>query len=135
MGPQNSYRAASKHFLVTVIPLLTLYGVLVVFGHRLFDLNSLSVTARTAGAVLTFLPMMGILWSIHRILQRTDEYTRMRLFWALAEGGIALSGVLFAVGFLEYFDVIPEIPLFVFGSIFYLLVALALLRQNFFKVP
>jgi putative transcriptional regulator len=50
-----------------------------------------------------------------RLVRETDEYTRLRQLQALAEAGCLLTGTIFIVGFLERFNVIGDVPLFLFG--------------------
>lgn len=134
MNRGNAFRAASRKFLLLTIPLLACYGVAIVVCIRLVDLDSMPIPLRTLCALLVSVPMLGIFWAIYRFIRNTDEYTRVRILWALAEGGLVLGALLFIFGYLAYLGVVPEVPIFVFGSLYQALAALALVRQNFSDV-
>lgn len=129
MAQPKGFRTANKRYLVIFVPMMTIYCAAIVAALAFIDMETASTGVRTAAALMVSLPLVAILWSILRLVRETDEYTRMRQLQALTEAGVVLTGVIFVAGFLERFNVIPDIPLFLFGPAFFFLYGLAHARQ------
>lgn len=133
MTQQKGFRTANKRYLMIFIPAMSIYCVAIFFALTFIDMETASTAVRTGAALGVSLPLVAILWSILRLVRETDEYTRMRQLQALAEGGVMLTALVFVLGFLERFNVIPDIPLFLFGPAFFFLYGLAHFRQTLGK--
>lgn len=133
MTQQKGFRTANKRYIAIFVPMMTLYCAAIVAALSLIDMETASAGLRAAAALGVSLPLVAILWSILRLVRETDEYTRLRQLQALSEAGCALAGVIFVAGFLERFNVIGDIPLFLFGPAFFFLYGLAHARQRFGK--
>lgn len=129
MTQPKGFRTANKRYMYIFVPMMTLYCVAIATALTFIDMDTASTGMRTAAALGVSLPLVAILWSILRLVRETDEYTRLRQLQALTEGGVALTGIIFVIGFLERFNVIPDVPLFLFGPAFFFLYGLAHLRQ------
>ena len=129
MTQPKGFRTANKRYMYIFVPMMTLYCVAIATALTFIDMDTASIGMRTAAALGVSLPLVAILWSILRLVRETDEYTRLRQLQALTEGGVALTGIIFVIGFLERFNVIPDVPLFLFGPAFFFLYGLAHLRQ------
>jgi hypothetical protein len=129
MSEQKGFRAANKRYLMVFMPMMAAYCATLVAVVTFIDMETASTGARAAAALGVSLPLVAVLWSVLRLVRETDEYTRLRQLQALTEAGLALTGIIFVVGFLERFNVIPDVPLFLFGPAFFFLYGLAHARQ------
>lgn len=129
MSEQKGFRTANKRYLMVFMPMMAAYCVTISAVLNFIDMETASTGVRTAAALGVSLPLVAILWSVLRLVRETDEYTRLRQLQALTEAGLALAGIIFVVGFLERFNVIPDVPLFLFGPAFFFLYGLAHARQ------
>lgn len=129
MSEQKGFRTANKRYLMIFFPMMAVYCVAIFAALNFIDMKTASAGLRTAAALGVSLPLVAILWSVLRLVRETDEYTRLRQLQALTEAGLALTGIIFVVGFLERFNVIPDVPLFLFGPAFFFLYGLAHARQ------
>jgi hypothetical protein len=115
------------------VPMMTIYCVAITAALTLIDFDTSPTSLRIAAALGVALPLVAILWSILRLVRETDEYTRLRQLQALAEAGCLLTGTIIIVGFLERFNVIEDVPLFLFGPAFFFFYGLAHVRQRLGK--
>ncbi|MBY9065893.1 hypothetical protein K1X12_03235 [Hyphomonas sp. WL0036] len=125
----KGFRAANKRYLMIFVPMMALYCAALIFAMTFIDMKTASAAARTGAALGVSLPLAAILWSIMRLVRETDEYTRLRQLQALSEAGVMLTALVFVLGFMERFNVIPDIPLFLFGPAFFFLYGFAHVRQ------
>lgn len=133
MTQPKGFRTANKRYLKIFMPMMAAYCATIFFVLMFIDIKTASTAVRAAAALAVSLPLIAILWSILRLVRETDEYTRMRQLQALAQAGVMLTGTIFVLGFLERFNVIPDIPLFLFGPGFFFFYGLAHMRQSFGK--
>lgn len=133
MTQQKGFRTANKRYIAIFIPMMSAYCVAIFFALTFLDTETASIGLRAAVALGVSLPLVAILWSILRLVRETDEYTRMRQLLALAEAGCVLTGAILIVGFLERFNVIGDVPLFLFGPAFFFFYGLAHIRQRLGK--
>lgn len=129
MSEQKGFRTANRRYLMVFAPMMAIYCAAIFAVLSFIDMETSSTGVRIAAALGVSLPLVAILWSVQRLVRETDEYTRLRQLQALTEAGLALSGIIFVIGFLERFNVIPDIPLFLFGPTFFFLYGLAHVRQ------
>lgn len=125
MSKPLGFRTANRRYKLVFWPLIALYVLLLIGGAFIIDKETSSVFVRASFAFAIALPLFGVLWAMLRLVRETDEYTRMRQLKALAEGGALTTGTIFLCGFLELFDVVGDIPLFLFGPLFFLAFGLA----------
>jgi hypothetical protein len=130
MSQTKGFRTASRRYLMVFWPLMTLYVVILFAGVFLIDEDTSPLYQRAGLAIGVALPLFGILWAMLRQVKETDEYTRLRQLQALAEGGAITTGAIFLIGFLELFNVISDVPLFLFGPFFFFAFGLAHCRTR-----
>lgn len=130
MSEQKGFRTANRRYMVIFVPMMTLYCVALFAALSFIDMETAPAAIRAGAALLISLPLVAILWSVLRLVKETDEYTRTRQLQALAEAGVLLTGVIFVLGFLERFGVIPDMPLFLFGPGFFVLYGLSHFRRT-----
>jgi hypothetical protein len=133
MTQPKGVRTAHKSYIMVFVPMMTIYCVAIAAALTFIDFETSPSVLRIAAALGVSLPLVAILWSILRLVRETDEYTRMRQLQALAEAGCFLTGTIFILGFLERFNVIGDIPLFLFGPAFFFFYGLAHVRQRLGK--
>jgi hypothetical protein len=133
MTQPKGFRTAHKRYIMVFVPMMTIYCVAIAAALTFIDFETSPSVLRIAAALGVSLPLVAILWSILRLVRETDEYTRMRQLQALAEAGCFLTGTIFILGFLERFNVIGDIPLFLFGPAFFFFYGLAHVRQRLGK--
>lgn len=127
------FRTAARRYLKVFWPLMIAYLAALFTGTFLVDKETSPLYMRIGFAVAVALPLFGILWAMLRQTKETDEYTRLRQLEALAEAGAITTGAIFLIGFLEIFNVIQGVPLFLFGPLFFLAFGLAYCRQRLGK--
>lgn len=133
MTQPKGFRTASRRYMIVFWPLMSLYVITLFAGALFIDEDTAPLYQRAAIAIGIALPLFGILWAMLRQVKETDEYTRMRQLQALAEGGATTVGAIFLVGFLELFNVIGDVPLFLFGAFFFFAFGLAFCRSRIGK--
>lgn len=133
MTQPKGFRTASRRYQLVFWPLMSLYVITLFAGAFFIDEDTSPLYQRAAIAIGIALPLFGILWAMLRQVKETDEYTRMRQLQALAEGGAITAGAIFLVGFLELFNVIGDVPLFLFGPFFFFAFGLAFCRTRIGK--
>lgn len=133
MTQPKGFRTATRRYQMVFWPLMILYVVILFSGAFLIDEDTSPLYQRAGLAVGVALPLFGILWAMLRQVKETDEYTRMRQLKALAEGGAITVAAIFLIGFLELFNVIGDVPLFLFGPFFFMAYGLAYCRFSFGK--
>jgi len=131
MTKQLGFRTAARRYRLVFWPMTAAYMAVLFAGVFLVDKDASPLWLRAAFAVAVVLPLFGMLWAMLRHVGETDEYTRLRQLQALAEAGAITTGAVFLFGFLEIFNVIGDVPLFLFGPLFFLAFGLAHCRQRF----
>ncbi|MFN7056213.1 hypothetical protein [Hyphomonas sp.] len=127
------FRTAARRYMMVFWPLMIAYLAALFAGVFIVDKETSPLYLRAGFAVAVALPLFGILWAMLRQTKETDEYTRLRQLEALAEAGAITTGAVFLVGFLEIFNAIDDVPLFLFGPLFFLAFGLAHCRQRLGK--
>jgi hypothetical protein len=133
MSQTKGFRTANKRYMMIFVPMMTIYCVAITAALTLIDFDTSPIGLRVAAALSVSLPLVAILWSVLRLVRETDEYTRLRQLQALAEAGCLLTGTIFIAGILERFNVIGDVPLFLFGPAFFFFYGLAHVRQRLGK--
>jgi hypothetical protein len=133
MTQPKGFRTAKRRYHLLFWPLMGAYLAVFFAGVYLVDEETSPLALRAGFAVAVALPLFGVLWAVHRYVNETDEYTRMRQLQALTEGGFITTAAIFLVGFLEIFNAIPDVPLFLFGSLFFAAYGFAYCRQQMGK--
>lgn len=131
MTQPKGFRTANRRYMLVFWPFTAAYLVALFTGVYLVDEETSPLWLRAGFAVAVALPLFGMLWALLRHARETDEYTRLRQLMALAEAGAITTGAIFLVGFLEIFNVIGDVPLFLFGPLFFLAFGFAHCRQRF----
>ncbi len=131
MTKQLGFRTAGRRYRYVFWPLMAVYVAALFAGTYFVDEDASPLWLRIGFAVAVALPLFGILWAMLRLTKETDEYTRLRQLEALAEAGAITIGAVFLFGFLEIFNVIGDVPLFLFGPLFFLAFGFAHCRQRF----
>jgi len=134
MSQQKGFRTANRRYRMVFWPLMGAYLAALMAGVVLVDEDHSPLYLRAGFALAVAVPLFGVLWAMLRNVKETDEYTRMRQLHALAEGGAITTGAIFLVGFLEIFNVIGDVPLFLFGPLFFLAFGFAFCRTRTGKV-
>lgn len=130
MTQPKGFRTANRRYMLVFWPFTAAYLIALFAGISLVDESTSPLWLRAGFAVSVVLPLFGMLWALLRHVRETDEYTRLRQLQALAEGGAVTAGAIFLFGFLEIFNVIGDVPLFLFGPFFFFAFGLAHCRQR-----
>lgn len=130
MAQPKGFRTAARRYMLVFWPFTAAYLIALFTGVWLVDQDTSPLWLRTGFAVTIVLPLFGMLWALLRHVGETDEYTRLRELKALAEAGAITTGAVFLFGFLEIFNVVGDVPLFLFGPLFFLAFGLAHCRQR-----
>lgn len=96
----NHEKKQIKKYNVEILGALAVYGVVLVIA-MMYGKPMTPGAARTA---LLLSPMVGfalMIWAIWRMLQRVDEYVRMKLLESIALAAAVTVGVTFTYGFME----------------------------------
>jgi hypothetical protein len=133
MSQTKGFRTANKRYMMIFVPMMAIYCVAITAALTLIDFDTAPTGLRVAAALSVSLPLVAIIWSVLRLVRETDEYTRLRQLQALAEAGCLLTGTIFIAGILERFNVIGDVPLFLFGPAFFFFYGLAHVRQRLGK--
>ncbi|MFN3313963.1 MAG: hypothetical protein ACK46Q_10895 [Hyphomonas sp.] len=131
MTQPKGFRTAARRYKLVFWPMTAAYVAVLFTGVFVVDEDTSPLWLRTSFVVSVVLPLFGILWALLRHVSETDEYTRLRQLQALAEAGAITTGAVFLFGFLELFNVIGDVPLFLFGPLFFLAFGFANCRQRF----
>ncbi|MEM0987075.1 MAG: hypothetical protein AAGJ32_12585 [Pseudomonadota bacterium] len=122
----GNYKQANRRYHRYLWPTIGLY-VVVCFGGPIL-LSAGWITAPWAPAVIgiaTALPIIVMFALMLRLVEETDEYTRLRQLRSIAIGAlITLSGAVM-IGFLQLFDVVETFWTFWFGPMFFAAYGLA----------
>jgi hypothetical protein len=100
---------------------MVIYAIIVfagAFGIKALDHPPLWVSAIVA--LLSVAPMGVVFWLMWRLMRETDEYARMQQALAMAAGGMFTAFACMTWGFLELYDVVPQMWTFLAGPIFFL---------------
>ncbi len=130
MTKQLGFRTAARRYRYVFWPMTGAYLAALFAGVALVDEDTSPLWLRASFAVAVVLPLFGMLWAMLRHVGETDEYTRLRQLQSLAEAGAITTGAIFLFGFLEIFNVVVDVPLFLFGPLFFLAFGVAHCRQR-----
>ena len=131
MAQPRGFRTANRRYRFLFWPMMAVYVAIILGTKFLIDDDKAPDWLNAACAIAATLPLFIVLFAIRRQTDETDEYTRMRYLKALRDAGLITSGLLFLVGFLQIFDVIGDIAVFWFGSVFFFAFGLARLPECF----
>lgn len=133
MSQRYGFKEARKRYNRIAAPLLAVYVVLCLGGSALwafFDVEVKFTSAIIAVAICA--PVIAVLLAKLRHLEETDEYTRLRELRAIAWAGAVTVSAVFVVGFLQLFEVVGQVPVFLFGPLFFLVYGLATCSGRWF---
>lgn len=120
------YKQAKRRYLRIFWPLMAFYVTACMGGALLLRrLDEPSEFLRTVVAIVTVAPVALVLWAMWRQTQETDEYIRKTQLEALALAGMVTAGLAGIIGFLQFFDVVPEFGSFYALPFFFLVFGLA----------
>lgn len=119
MSQTKGFRTANRRYRLLFWPLTIGYVAISLLATQFIDELTSPAWLRIAGAIAITLPLLGVLYSIRRLTEETDEYTRMRQIRAMRDGGLITAGAAFFTGFLQIFDVIDPFTVFWFGPLFF----------------
>ena len=133
MSQRYGFQEARRRYNRIVGPLLAVYVILCLGGSALWAFFDVEVKlASMALALAICLPILFVLVAKLRYFEETDEYTRLRQLRAFSRAGAVTVGAIFVVGFLQLFDVIPDIQVFLFGPLFFLVYGLISCSDRWF---
>ena len=125
MPQPYGFKEARKRYNRVAGPRLAGDVVLCLGGSALWAFFDIEVKLTSAiMAVAICLPVIAVLLAKLRYLEETDEYTRLRQMRAFAWAGAVTVSAVFIVGFLQLFDVVGQVPVFLFGPLFFLVYGL-----------
>ena len=120
MKPQG-YLTAERRYKQIAGPLMAIYVVLCLGGTAIWAFFDVDVKLASVGlAIAICVPIIVLLWAKLRQFEETDEYTRITRMRAFARAAVITVSAIFVVGFLELFEVVSDVPLFLFGPLFFL---------------
>ncbi|MEM1150637.1 MAG: hypothetical protein AAGI03_08780 [Pseudomonadota bacterium] len=118
---RQGFQTAERRYKRIAYPLLALYVVLCIGGTTLWAFFDVDVKLASAGlAIAICVPVIALLLAKLRQFEETDEYTRLRRLRAFAQAAVITVSAVFVVGFLQMFDVVGYVPVFLFGPLFFL---------------
>ena len=118
---RQGFQFAERRYKRVAYPLIAVYALLCLGGTALWAFFDVDVKLASAGlAIVICIPVIALLVAKLRQFEETDEYTRLRRLRAFARAAVVTLSAVFIVGFLELFDVIDDVPLVLFGSLFFL---------------
>ncbi len=123
-----TYKEANRRYRRMFLPVMAVYVVACFAGPLALNVMGDPPDWVMAGiAVFTALPIAAVFWLKGRWLLETDEYTRARQVEAMLVGGGVT--VCFAIiwGFLELFELVPNLWTFLIGPIYFASYGLAFL--------
>jgi len=123
---RQGYQTAERRYRRIANPLIAIYVVLCIGGTALWAVFDVDVKLASAGlAIAICAPIVALLAAKLRQFEETDEYTRLRRLRAFAQAAVVTVSAVFVVGFLQMFDVLGYVPVFLFGPLFFLAYGLA----------
>ncbi|MDG1826356.1 MAG: hypothetical protein P8H62_08825 [Henriciella sp.] len=123
---QHTFKSARKRYQRVFWPLMGVYVVAVLGGS--YYLSTLEVEPtwlKTVIAIAVTLPIVAALFAMLRYFDETDEYSRLFQLRSFATGAVITISAIFAVGFLQIFEVIGSVDVFWFGPLFFVCYGLA----------
>jgi len=131
----QTYKSAIRRYRRSFIPVIIFYVIAcfaapVVMGAVGAD----NLPVATFLAVLTGAPIGVIMWLMIRLSRETDEYSRLKMLEAFAEGAGVIVTVSVIVGFLEMYGAIDPVWTFWVGPGFLMAYAFAAFRRGLAKV-
>jgi len=118
---RQGYLSAERRYNKIARPLIALYALLCIGGTAIWAFYDVDVRLASAGlAIVICLPIIALLAAKLRQFEETDEYTRLARLRAFARAAVIIVSSVFLVGFLEMFEVVGDVPLFLFGPLFFL---------------
>lgn len=118
MTQPKGFRTANRRYLRVYMPMILGYVFVFLSASNLIETQTAPIWLRVLAAMVVTAPLIVALWSVHRHARETDEYTRMRQLKALSQGGLITVGATLLLGFLQFFDVVPIVPVYLFGPFF-----------------
>ena len=116
-----TFREANKRYRRAFIPVMVVYTIAVFGGSYLLKQFETPPTWLAAiVALIMAAPVGGVLWLMWRLSRETDEYTRQKQMAAMAAGGMITAFFSVVWGFLELYNVVPNLWTFLVGPIFFL---------------
>jgi len=120
------YKEANRRYLRIFWPLMAFYVLACIGGAALLNrLEEPSEFLRVLVAVVTVAPVAVVLWAMWRQTHETDEFVRKTQLEAMALAGMVTAGLAGIIGFLQFFDVVPEFGSFYALPCFFLVFGLA----------
>ncbi len=133
MSQRYGFKEARKRYNRIAGPLMAVYAVLCLGGSALWAFLDVDVKFTSAILALAICaPVIAVLIAKLRYFEETDEYTRLRQLRAFALAGAVTVSAVFIVGFLQLFDVVGQVPVFLFGPLFFLVYGLATCTGRWF---
>lgn len=118
---RQGFQTAERRYKAVAYPLIAIYVLLCIGGTVLWAFVDVDVSLASAGlAVAICVSVIALLAAKLRQFEETDEYTRLRRLRAFAQAAVVTVSAVFVVGFLELFEVIGHVPVFLFGPLFFL---------------
>ncbi|MCI4643641.1 MAG: hypothetical protein MRY64_02535 [Hyphomonadaceae bacterium] len=129
---QGNFTRANKRYRRIFWPLMAVYVALCFGGTYVINQGWISGTVATAAiAVAISAPIVGVFLLMLRLVEETDEYTRLRQLKSMVQGALFTISVAVVIGFLQLFDLVGQFWTFWFGPLFFLAWGLAYCRDYF----
>ncbi|MCI4643640.1 MAG: hypothetical protein MRY64_02530 [Hyphomonadaceae bacterium] len=133
MSQRYEFKEARRRYNRIAGPLMAAYAVLCLSGSALWAFFDVEFKLVSAILALTIcLPIVAVLLAKLRYFEETDEYTRLRQLRAFARAGAVTVSAVFIVGFLQLFELVGQVPVFLFGPLFFLVYGLATCTDRWF---
>ncbi|ACT58053.1 hypothetical protein [Hirschia baltica] len=116
----NSYSLANKRYKRDFAILMCFYVVACFAGPLLISaFPEKPVWMAVLVSILTAAPVIGVFYLTWRLLRETDEYTRARKTEAIVLGAGITFSICMLWGFLELFEVVPNMWTFLVVPMFF----------------
>lgn len=130
---RGNFIRANKRYQRIFWPLMAIYVALCFGGTYVIKHDWVGGTAATAAiAVAISAPIIGVFLIMLRLIEETDEYTRLRQLKSMVQGALFTISVAVVIGFLQMFEVVGQFWTFWFGPLFFLAWGLSYCRDYFF---
>ena len=126
-----TYKESNRRFRMFFTPLMAAYVAIVLicpFVVAMFDPKPPMLLATVA--VICAAPLLAVFWFMLRYFDTTDEYIRLRQLKAFSEGSAFTLSVVIVVGFLQIYQVVPPINVFLFGPAFFVFYGICYVSRN-----
>ncbi len=118
---QHTFKSARRRYQRVFWSLMAVYVIAVLGGsYYLSTLEVEPMWLKLGISIAVTVPVIAVLFAMLRYFKETDEYSRLVQLQSFATGAVITVSAIFAVGFLQLFEVIGAVEVFWFGPLFFI---------------